>query len=203
MGQIVTNKVHSDRCNISVIQGGSKANFILAKDEIWLVDSTNSQKGDNGYGKYDSYIIGDGVSPAESLVVYKIDNVPDDEDINNFVTVKYKTPSGQLVIDGEVGDLWIYDDIYLKKCIMAGGTASAQYETITPNPNKIYKYNTTFFCYYNNAFVQVGERGPQGLDGYEIFDSLDDLTGKTAEQKALMIPNATLIEAILALIPNE
>lgn len=74
MAQIVTTKAKADRCNLAAISsGGSKANTVLAANEVWLVDTTNASKGTNGYGKYDSYIVGDGVTVASSLTVLPID----------------------------------------------------------------------------------------------------------------------------------
>jgi hypothetical protein len=62
MAQIVTNKAIADRCNLSAItEGGSKSTTILENNEVWLVDTLNLDKGTKGFGKYDSYIIGDGI----------------------------------------------------------------------------------------------------------------------------------------------
>ena len=75
MGQIIQNANNPIRCNIAAIQsGGSQANTVLANGEIWLVDTTNADKGTNGYGVYDSYIKGDGVNVASELEVKKIDD---------------------------------------------------------------------------------------------------------------------------------
>ena len=75
MGQIITDKPISTRCNLEAIQsGGSKANIVLANGEIWLVDTTNASKGTNGFGLYDSYIKGDGNTIASALTVQNIDS---------------------------------------------------------------------------------------------------------------------------------
>ena len=75
MAQIVTDKAISTRCNLIAIQaGGSKENTVLAEGEIWLVDTTNASK-IHGYGRYDSYIVGDGTTAAKNLTVNEIDDL--------------------------------------------------------------------------------------------------------------------------------
>ena len=76
MAQIVTTKAKATRCNLQAISsGGSKASTVLESGEVWLVDTTNASKGTAGYGKYDSYIVGDGTTVASSLTVYPIDDI--------------------------------------------------------------------------------------------------------------------------------
>ena len=166
MGQIVTTKAHADRCNLQAIQaGGSKADYVLALNEVWLVDTTNADKGENGYGRYDSYIVGDGVTEACNLEVMKIDDVPEKQ----IVVVRYKSTSEVVQTDGNVGDLWIQGNL-LKVCTVAkhedeGHEVYAEYEAVTPDASKLYMYNNVLYRYVNNAFVQVGEQGPQGEKG--------------------------------------
>ena len=82
MAQIVATKAHADRCNLKAISsGGSKADTILSKGEIWLVDTTNADKGSEGWGKYDAYIVGDGVNKASALEVEYIDNLSSKQDV--------------------------------------------------------------------------------------------------------------------------
>jgi hypothetical protein len=74
MGQIVGTKSNIFRCNLRAIQtGGSKANTILAADEVWLVDTTNSLTNSLS-GNCDAYIVGDGSKKASALEVKAIAN---------------------------------------------------------------------------------------------------------------------------------
>ncbi len=67
MGQIVGINSDIFRCNLSAIQtGGSKANVVLAADEVWLISTTNSLT-NSGSGDCDAYIIGDGTTAATGL----------------------------------------------------------------------------------------------------------------------------------------
>lgn len=74
MGQINFNGQKPKYCNLQAIQsGGSKADYPIPNGEVWMVDTTNSLK-TNGTGKYDSYIVGDGITAASELVVYNIED---------------------------------------------------------------------------------------------------------------------------------
>lgn len=67
MGQIVGINSDIFRCNISAIQtGGSKANVVLAADEVWLISTANSLTS-SGSGDCDAYIIGNGTTAATDL----------------------------------------------------------------------------------------------------------------------------------------
>lgn len=75
MGQINFNNQKPKYCNLQAIQsGGSKANYPIPNGEVWMVDTTNSSKPDDGTGKYDSYVVGDGTTIASELVVYNIED---------------------------------------------------------------------------------------------------------------------------------
>lgn len=78
MGQVVGKISDIYRCNLRAIQtGGTKASTVLAADEVWLVDSTNSLT--NSFsGDCDSYIIGDGSTAASALDLVKINKKEDD-----------------------------------------------------------------------------------------------------------------------------
>lgn len=70
MGQIIYGKQKPRFCNLAAIQSsGSKANTVLANGEIWLVDTTNTTKANEGAGVYDAYIKGDGSKAASALTV--------------------------------------------------------------------------------------------------------------------------------------
>lgn len=72
MAQIVGTISNIFRCNLLAIQsGGSQANTILAADEVWLIDSTNSLT-DSLSGNCDAYIVGDGTTAASALQMRKI-----------------------------------------------------------------------------------------------------------------------------------
>ena len=72
MGQIVGKVSDIFRCNLRAINsGGSKANTILAADEVWLVDTTNSLTNSLS-GNCDAYIVGDGTLAAGALELHKI-----------------------------------------------------------------------------------------------------------------------------------
>lgn len=67
MGQLVGINSDIFRCNLSAIKtGGSKAKVVLAADEVWLINTTNSLK-NSGSGDCDAYIIGDGNTAATAL----------------------------------------------------------------------------------------------------------------------------------------
>lgn len=73
MGQVVGKVSDIFRCNLRAIQsGGSKANTILAADEVWLVDTTNSLTNSLS-GNCDAYIVGDGSTAATALERKKVD----------------------------------------------------------------------------------------------------------------------------------
>lgn len=75
MGQVVGKVSDIFRCNLAAIQtGGSKANTILAADEVWLVDTTNSLTNSLS-GNCDAYIKGDGSTAATALELSSITNV--------------------------------------------------------------------------------------------------------------------------------
>lgn len=84
MGQIVQNPNNPVRCNLQAIQtGGSQANTVIAAGEIWLVDTNNTQKSAGGYGKYDAYVVGDGSTAANALIVKQIG----DEELATYTTI--------------------------------------------------------------------------------------------------------------------
>ena len=69
MAQIVGAKSNIFRCNLQAIQtGGTKAGIILAADEVWLIDTTNSLT-DSLSGECDAYIMGDGNTAAKALSI--------------------------------------------------------------------------------------------------------------------------------------
>lgn len=88
MGQIVFNEQKPKYANKLAITTGTKANWVLDENEIWLIDSTNATK-INGKGKYDKYIKGDGQTAAKNLPLLSVDpDVPTslselDEDANH------------------------------------------------------------------------------------------------------------------------
>lgn len=88
MGQIVGKISDIYRCNLRAIQsGGTKANTVLAADEVWLVDSTNSLS--SAYsGNCDCYIVGDGSTAATSLTLHAIADITLDEYSNQPVANK-------------------------------------------------------------------------------------------------------------------
>lgn len=226
MGQIITNKPIAVRCNLQAIQtGGSKATVVLADGEVWLVDTANSNKGVDGYGKYDGYIVGNGVTAASSLIVKKIDDIPDEDELKDFVSVKYKTTPPTVPNRADVGDYWIYDN-NLNVCTKASeydgqGWTTPEWETVTPSANKLYIYNNIIFRYLTDSFVQVGEQGPQGEkgdtgdtgpqgpqgiqgntgisvgDNWEAFSALEALDGKTIAEKEAMLPDGNAVQSIV------
>lgn len=84
MGQIVGKISDIYRCNLRAIQtGGTKANTVLAADEVWLVDSTNSLSSAFS-GDCDCYIIGNGSTAASSLTLHKMKDKLLDEQLNGY-----------------------------------------------------------------------------------------------------------------------
>ena len=84
MGQIVGTKSNIFRCNLAAIQsGGSKANTILAADEVWLVDTTNSLTNSLS-GNCDAYIVGNGSTAATELELHKFKAEELDVQINGI-----------------------------------------------------------------------------------------------------------------------
>ena len=86
MGQIVIpSKTNRKRCNLKAIQnGGSLANVVLNNGEYMLIDSTDTKTGnsDEGFGVYDSYIVGDGTTACANLPINNIDDK--DYDVTTF-----------------------------------------------------------------------------------------------------------------------
>lgn len=71
MGQIIFNGQRPKYCNLRAIRsGGQHVEDIVALDEIWLVDTTNSHKSETGTGEYDAYIVGDGILKAGQLELH-------------------------------------------------------------------------------------------------------------------------------------
>lgn len=96
MGQIVFNGQRPKYCNLQAIQtGGQHVDDAVALKEIWLIDTSNStSKSETGTGRYDAYIIGDGIKTAGQLAetdLRYIDtegsggggNNPDNEDLTS------------------------------------------------------------------------------------------------------------------------
>lgn len=68
MGQIVNNGKVTTLCNLWAVQsGGSKYADVLATNEVWLIDTSNSSKSSDGTGIYDAYIVGDNTHTAGYL----------------------------------------------------------------------------------------------------------------------------------------
>lgn len=73
MGQVVFNNQKPKYCKLQAIRnGGHHVNDDVALNEVWLVDTTNSQKSELGTGEYDAYIIGDGIKKAGQLPLHYI-----------------------------------------------------------------------------------------------------------------------------------
>lgn len=66
MGQIVTKNARPKRANLIAIQTGSWSDYVPSDGEFILIDETNSMNED-GEGKFNAYIIGDGVTKAKNL----------------------------------------------------------------------------------------------------------------------------------------
>lgn len=98
MGQIVGINSDIFRCNISAIQtGGSKANVVLAADEVWLISTANSLTS-SGSGDCDAYIIGNGTTAASELELKN--NIPLGSTRNLFNDVYLKKITGVTYADG-------------------------------------------------------------------------------------------------------
>lgn len=69
MGQIVTKNARPKRANLIAIQTGSWSDYVPSLNEFILVDTTNSMT-ENGEGRFDAYIVGDGTTKAKNLKVY-------------------------------------------------------------------------------------------------------------------------------------
>lgn len=88
MGQVVGKVSDIFRCNLRAIQtGGSRANTILAADEVWLVDTTNSLTNSLS-GNCDAYIVGDGTTAASALELKRIEIYGEYVDNPEFINVK-------------------------------------------------------------------------------------------------------------------
>lgn len=72
MGQIVFNGQKPKYANLVSIKTGSQKDYPIPANEIWLIDSTNATK-NNGKGKYDKYVIGDGHTAAKNLPLLNVD----------------------------------------------------------------------------------------------------------------------------------
>lgn len=117
MGQIVGKVSDIFRCNLRAIQtGGTKANTVLAADEVWLVDTTNSLTNSLS-GNCDAYIIGDGSTVASALVLRSMsDDEPTLLGKNSISTGGVKN-----VIDSIVGRSQSYEN---GKYINSSGSTS-------------------------------------------------------------------------------
>lgn len=210
MAQIVASKAKADRCNLRAIQsGGSKSNTILQSGEIWLVDTSNSEKID-GFGKFDSYIVGDGHSMAKNLVVYEIDdNKQDILTFDSAPTMGSTNPVTSGGVKSALDSKANADDTYTKSQInnlIVPVNSSIVITSTLPMPevaraNTIYRvpqedlitHNVTGYIDYGfdgTNFVTLQEVSYEG----NVFDDLTDLTGKTTYEKSTMIPSANIVE---------
>lgn len=116
MGQIVGTESNIFRCNLAAIQtGGSEASTILAADEVWLVDTTNSLT--NSLSGYcDAYIVGNGTTAATALELHKFKAEELDEQIN-----------GEIIITESEEEVAMLDDKYVNTSVTTGPPASREY----------------------------------------------------------------------------
>ena len=100
MGQIVGSKSNIFRCNLAAIKtGGSKANTILAADEVWLVDTTNSLTNSLS-GNCDAYIVGNGSTKASSLPLKDIGPLRESDETPIYDTdLSFMDDNGYSIVD--------------------------------------------------------------------------------------------------------
>lgn len=210
MAQIVTNKAKADRCNLRAIQtGGSKSNTILKSGEIWLVDTSNSEKID-GFGKFDSYVVGDGHTMAKNLTVYEIDdNKQDLLTFDSTPTLGSSNPTTsdgiKVALDQKANNSDVYTKSQINNLLVPVNTPVIITSTLpmieVAETNVIYRVpqkelmtdKVTGYIDYGfdgTRFVTLQETSYEG----NVFDTLSELTGKTSLEKSTMIPSANIVE---------
>lgn len=152
MGQIVGKVSNIFRCNLASIQPrGSKVNTILAADEVWLVDTTNSLTNSLS-GNCDAYIIGDGTLAAGALELHKInkdDYVFTELDGDREEAHLSLASSDGVITKVEIVQKKLTDVIYEGK----------SYLDIFETNNWLLYYQNTNYCGFDNN----GQRGPNSV----------------------------------------
>lgn len=201
MGQIIYGNQMPRYCNLAAIQtGGNKADVVLDNGEIWIIDTTNTTKLNEGAGVYDAYIIGDGSKTASALTVKyltaRVDlsaysttaqmnaaiqsAISEKQDAINNVTVNVDnntgTPSGSASVSG--GTLTI-NFSNLKGAKGDTGAAGPAGETGTTGPQgeKGDKGDTG----------ATGAQGPQGIQGVQGPQGPKGDTGVTGDASSLAV----------------
>lgn len=131
MGQIIYGKQKPRYCNLAAIQtGGSKADTVLANGEIWLVDTTNATKVNDGTGVYDAYIKGDGNTAAKNLTVeYLTARV----DLSAYSTTAQMNAAIQSAVSGKQDT--ISDLATIRSGAALGATAIQSHQDISGKAN--------------------------------------------------------------------
>ena len=102
MGQIVAKSAKPKRCNIQAIQsGGSLYSSVLKSGEYMLVSSDNSMD-TSGNGLFDSYVIGDGVTTCNNLILHAL--IPELEDKADKANTYTKSEVNNLIpsVDNDI-----------------------------------------------------------------------------------------------------
>lgn len=213
MAQIVTNKAIADRCNIQAIQsGGSKAVTILQQGEVWLVDTSNTEK-TGGFGKYDSYIIGDGVTQAQELTLNEIDS--EKQDVLVFDSEPTENSGNPVTSSGikEALDLKSNsEDVYTKEEIdtMFDPASPPRIVIVSDLPQpEVAEYNVIYrmpnedgsgyvdWVFTGDNTTPFTKLADIEYDGGTLFHSLTSLAGKTEAQKEEMIPDGNVVEEVM------
>jgi len=160
MGQVVGKVSDIFRCNLRAIQtGGSKANTILAADEVWLVDTTNSLTNSLS-GNCDAYIVGNGSTAASALEVKNIEN-------RKAENVSYDNSQSGLA-SGNVQ-----------------GAIDEQSENVKELSNKLYSTETVS-TNINNGYVKSSDGTLSQVTGaYHYSDAIQVTEGQVIHTKAL------------------
>ncbi len=121
MGQIVGTKSNIFRCNLAAIQtGGTKANTVLAADEVWLVDTTNSLTNSLS-GNCDAYIVGDGSTAASTLEIHYVEKNVAEADRSSMIDMNLYAQQTKIITTGNPNKWETYGSARAKYIPINGG----------------------------------------------------------------------------------
>ena len=160
MAQIVGINSDIFRCNISAIQtGGSKAGVVLAADEVWLINTTNSLT-NSGSGDCDAYIMGDGTTAATALPLhYLADETPTDGSTNGV-----QSGSVYLALYGREGNATEGYNLGADNKLYANENKCVSDYIDVPAGN--------FACFYANGVTLMGSYLVFVNDNYETISAV-------------------------------